>query len=157
MEMIPVEYVKASIRHADQIYELVQHTIKSIYPRYYPAEVVAFFCQLHSRENIVRDIESGNVGVLLYNGRIVGTGSCQDNHITRVYVDPDFQGRGFGSFIMQCLEDEIAGEHDRVYLDASLPACHLYEKRGYTTVRHDRWDVENGAVLVYEVMQKRIG
>ena len=83
-----------------------------------------------------------------------GTGCYQDNHITRVYVLPEFQGRGYGTFIMEQLEDIIAGEYDKVYLDASLPACHLYEKRGYQTIRHDRWNVENGVVLVYEIMEK---
>lgn len=67
---------------------------------------------------------------------------------------PEFQGRGYGTFIMEQLEDIIAGEYDIVCLDASLPACHLYEKRGYQTIRHDRWNVENGVVLVYEIMEK---
>ena len=26
---------------------------------------------------------------------------------TRVYVKPEYQGRGYGSFIMQCLEEDI--------------------------------------------------
>ncbi len=55
---------------------------------------------------------------------------------------------------MQTLEDEIAPRYDTAWLDASLPASHLYETRGYATVEHRHWNVENGVVLVYEVMQK---
>ena len=55
---------------------------------------------------------------------------------------------------MQCLEADIAKKHDSVELDASLPASRLYEKRGYKTVKHEKWDVENGVVLVYEIMEK---
>lgn len=149
-----MEYKKATLQESESIYEMVQTTIKTVYPKYYPKEVVDFFCEHHSLENILKDIENGVVGVLVDDDRMVGTGCYQNNHITRVYVLPEFQGRGFGSFIMEQLEDIIAVEYDKVFLDASLPACHLYEKRGYQTIRHDRWNVENGVVLVYEIMEK---
>lgn len=55
---------------------------------------------------------------------------------------------------MQHLENEIKLKYDTVYLDASLPASHFYEKRGYQTIKHKQWNMENGAVLVYEVMKK---
>ena len=55
---------------------------------------------------------------------------------------------------MECLEADIAKNHESVELDASLPASHLYEKRGYKTVKHEKWSVENGVVLVYEIMEK---
>ena len=151
-----MEYKKATLQESESIYEMVQTTIKTVYPKYYPKEVVDFFCEHHSLENILRDIENGVVGVLIDDDRMVGTGCYQNNHITRVYVLPEFQGRGYGSFIMEQLEDIIAGEYDKVFLDASLPACHLYEKRGYQTIRHDRWNVENGVVLVYEIMEKEL-
>ncbi len=57
---------------------------------------------------------------------------------------------------MQCLENEISLKYDTVYLDASLPASHLYEKRGYQTIKHERWNVKNGRILVYEVMVKSL-
>lgn len=87
---------------------------------------------------------------------IVGTGCYKENHITRVYVKPEYQGRGYGSYIMQCLENQINLKYDTVYLDASLPASHLYEKRGYQTTRHEKWKVKNGRILVYEVMMKSL-
>lgn len=151
-----MEYIKATTNHTEQIFELVQETIKTVYPKYYPGEVVDFFCELHSKENILKDIENGSVGILKVENQIIGTGSYQDNHITRVYVAPAFQGQGYGSYIMQCLENEIAKSFDTVYLDASLPASHLYETRGYKTIKHDKWEVENGVILVYEVMEKQL-
>lgn len=57
---------------------------------------------------------------------------------------------------MQCLEDEIAKKYDKSCLDASLPACIIYEHRGYKTIRHDKWKCENGVVLVYEIMEKKL-
>ena len=149
-----MEYIKAINENIDYIFEIVQKTVTTIYPKYYPKEVVDFFCELHNRENIAADIEKGNVGILVDDNQMVGTGSHDGNHITRVYVLPEFQGKGYGSFIMQCLEDEIAMKYHTVQLDASLPASGLYEHRGYHTIKHEKWTVENGVILVYEIMEK---
>lgn len=149
-----MEYVTATEKDIEQISMIVRDTIQNIYPKYYPQEVVDFFCELHCRENILADIKSGFVGILREDNVAVGTGCCKGNHITRVYVKPECQGKGYGSYIMQCLEDQIGLHYDTVYLDASLPASHLYEKRGYQTIRHEKWNVENGKILVYEVMEK---
>lgn len=151
-----MDYIKATCENIDRVFDIVQNTVKTIYPRYYPKEVVDFFCELHNRENIAKDIENGNVGILVESNQIVGTGSHDGNHITRVYVLPEFQGKGYGSFIMKCLEDEILEKYDKVLLDASLPASHLYEQRGYRTVKHEKWSVGNDVILVYEVMEKEL-
>ena len=45
----------------EAVYDVVQRTIKEIYPKYYPKEVVDFFCEHHSREAILKDIENGDV------------------------------------------------------------------------------------------------
>lgn len=151
-----MEYIKATEKDIDVVYELVQDTVKAIYPKYYPKEVVEFFCEHHCKENITKDVLDGRVGIVMVDDMQVGTGCYEDNHITRVYVKPKYQGQGYGSFIMQCLEASIAKVHDTVMLDASLPASHIYEKRGYKTVKHEKWKVENGVVLVYEVMEKHL-
>lgn len=151
-----MKYIKATRKNIDEIYELVRNTITTIYPKYYPQDVVKFFCDFHNRENILKDIDNGTVGVLEDDGQLIGTGCYSDNHITRVYVNPIFQGQGYGSYIMQALENEIASQHEYVYLDASLPASHLYEKRGYITQKHEKRICENGIILVYEIMRKKL-
>ena len=151
-----MDYIKATEKDLEQITALVQETIKTVYPKYYPKEVVDFFSHLHCLENIRKDVEDGRVGILKKDNEIVGTGCYKENHITRVYVKPTAQKQGYGSFIMECLEKEIGLQYETVNLDASLPACCLYEKRGYKTVKHERWNAENGVVLVYEIMEKHL-
>lgn len=151
-----MEYIKATEKDKEQILMIVQDTIQAIYPKYYPKEVVDFFCELHCKESISEDIKNGFVGILRSDSMVVGTGCYKDNHITRVYVKPEYQNKGYGSYIMQCLENEISLRYDTVYLDASLPASHLYEKRGYQTIKHERLNVKNGRVLTYEVMEKSL-
>ena len=91
---------------------------------------------------------------MVKDGEIIGTGSRTDNHITRVYVLPEYQGLGFGSMIMDELEKEIFRDCDYCELDASLPACIFYENRGYKTVKHIKYDIGGGKSMIYEIMRK---
>ncbi len=149
-------YELAKLEELQAVYDVVQQTIKTIYPKYYPMEVVDFFCQHHSRDAIAEDIKNGYVSVLKIDGTIIATGSFVDDHITRVYVLPKYQKKGYGTYIMKNIEDQIGEKYDKAYVDASLPAAALYEKLGFVTVNHQRYPVENEVILAYEVMEKKI-
>lgn len=58
--------------------------------------------------------------------------------------------------IMDELEREIFEGYDLCVLDASLPACIFYENRGYKTVKHIKYDIGDGAFMIYEIMRKHI-
>lgn len=149
-----IEYRKATLDEAERVCYIVQHTKAEIYPDYYTIAVVDFFGRLHSIDSIVKDIEAGRISVLIKGGEIIGTGSHTENHITRVYVLPEFQGQGYGSHIMNELENEIFPKYDYCELDASLSACIFYENRGFKTVKHVKYDIGNGAFMIYEIMRK---
>lgn len=147
-------YKLATKENVQDVYNIVQHTIKTIYPKYYPAEVVDFFCELHNKDAIAKDIENGHVKILEVDDKLIATGCFMENHITRVYVLPEYQKKGYGTYIVKTMEAEIMKKYDKVNLDASLPAAALYEKLGFTTVKHGKHLVENGVVLAYEIMEK---
>lgn len=151
-----MKYVTATSDMIDSIYDVLHTSIKTIYPKYYPKEVVEFFCQHYSKEHILDGIASGNMGVLADGNRIIGTGCFDCNHITGVYVLPSRQRQGCGTQIMNCLESEISKKYDIAILDASLPAVCLYEHRGYKTVGHGIYELENEVKLVYEIMEKKL-
>lgn len=156
MKIWRMEYKTANSDMVDAIQHVLHTTIQTIYPKYYPNEVVDFFCQHHSREHILDGIASGNMGVLTDGDVVVGTGCFDGNHITGVYVLPCYQKRGCGSQIMDYLEAEIGKRHKVSVLDASLPAVCLYEHRGYKTVGHGIYELENDVKLVYEIMEKKL-
>ena len=151
-----MKYITATSDLADAVYNVLHTTIQSIYPKYYPRAVVDFFCSHHSKEHVLEGIVTGNMGVLLDGREIMGTGCYDGNHITGVYVLPHYQKRGCGSQIMDCLEAEIVKKYDTAILDASLPAACLYEHRGYKTVGHGIYELENEVKLVYEIMEKKL-
>lgn len=151
-----MEFLLARKQDAEQVYELVQETIRTVYPKYYLKEIVDMFCEFHSKENILKDMEAGNTYILSENNEIIGTGTKKENHITRVYVLPGFQRKGYGSFIMGKLEEKIKEQYDSAEIDASLPACNLYARLGYQTVDHGIWECKNGVIQVYEIMKKQL-
>ena len=79
--------ISANLEHLDQIYALVQDTIQSVYPKYYPLEVVDFFCAHHCKENIEKDIIAGTVFLMVDRSVVIGTASYYKYHITRLYVN----------------------------------------------------------------------
>ena len=107
-----MEYRKATGEEAQLVCDIVKETKAKIFPHYYTQAVVDFFGRLHSIDNIRKDIDEGRIDVLVASGKIVGTGSRTGNHITRVYVLPEYEGQGFGTVIMNHLEDEIFAEYD---------------------------------------------
>ncbi len=146
----------ATLNQLNDIFILVQKTIKEIYPNFYNNEVVDFFIEHHSKDNIKKDILDKKVYNLFVENNMVGTGCYKENIITRVYVDPDHQNKGYGTYIIKELENIIIKNSKEIYLDASLPAIKLYEKLGYKTVEHKSIPLINNKLLVYEIMSKRI-
>ena len=78
-------YKLATKENVQDVYNIVQHTIKTIYPKYYPAEVVDFFCELHNKDAIAKDIENGHVKILEVDDKMIATGCFVENGVVLVY------------------------------------------------------------------------
>ena len=131
---------------------IVQTTIRTVYPRYYPAGAVAFFCRHHSDERIRGDIDAGKVYLLREDGGAAGTVTIDGNEISRLFVLPPQQHRGYGKALLDFAERMIFAQHDTVQIDASLPAKGIYRKRGYRETAYHMIPTENGDFLCYDVM-----
>ena len=151
-----MDFQLANKNNLEQVYELVQETIQVVYPKYYLPEIVEMFSEYHCKEHVLQDILARNTYILFQGDTLVGTGTIQENHITRVYVLPRLQGKGYGTYIMKQLEERIRKNYDTIDIDASLPACRLYQRLGYATVDHGIWECKNGVIQVYEIMKKEL-
>jgi GNAT superfamily N-acetyltransferase len=145
----------ASIEDYEVIVDIVHSTVLSVYPYYYLPEAVNFFLQHHCEENIKKDILENRVYVIIDGAeRIVGTGTMEGRYIGRVYVLPEYHGKGYGNALMEALESEIAKSYSSSYLDASLPSYDFYLRRGYQPTEYHKFKVENERIMCYYVMEK---
>ncbi len=148
--------VQAAERDLPIVHELVCRTIRAVYPLYYPAEAVEFFLDHHSPEHILEDIRAGNVWLLWVDGTAVATGTAKGDRMNRVFVLPEYQGKGYGSAMIDRIESVIGRRYGTIRLDASLPAHKIYLKRGYTPVGCGEHLCANGRRLFYTVMEKSL-
>ena len=138
------------------VLQITTDTISKIYPKYYAIGVVDFFLKHHKQDNILEDIENDRVWLLEEDGLFVGTVTIKENAVNRLFVLPEYQSHGYGSQLMDFAEQKIAENFDQIHIDSSLAAKEMYLKRGYTEKRTCRIVADNGDILVYDEMEKRI-
>ncbi|MDE6275957.1 MAG: GNAT family N-acetyltransferase [Clostridia bacterium] len=147
---------KAEIKDTQEIFLLVQNTIRTAYKDAYTKEEVDFFSALHSQEAIKEDISKGIVFVLLDNDKILATATVEDNHLMRVFVEQSHIGQGLGSKIMDFVESEIAKNYRESLLDTSIVAKDFYTRRGYVYTHSDSIEINDGKILKYDIMKKTL-
>lgn len=141
----------------DQVHDIVHTVIDAVYPLYYPAEAVRFFHRLHRREKIMKDFEEKEILVLDRKG-IIGTGTIVENNIRRMFILPEYQGKGHGGKLLAAMEQKIVtAGFDTVELDASIGAYNLYSHAGYSMREFTFVSLEKEARLYYFKMIKHLG
>lgn len=140
---------------SEQVANVVKETVQEVYPRYYPSGAVQFFLDLHSRKRIEEAMSREEIYLASVQGKVIGTGSIRKNEICRLFILPKYQGRGYGSSLMDLLEARIFENYPKVHVDASFPAESMYLKRGYQITSYEKIETENGDFLCYHIMEKR--
>lgn len=140
---------KAKLNDFENIKYIVETTINTVYPKYYPSGAVDFFLKHHSDENIKMSIEADEVYLFYDNNTIIGTGTINRNDIDRLFILPEFQGKGYGTKALDYIENEIFNKYEDVVLSASFPAFEMYRKRGYVTFEYNKLLTDNGDYLCF--------
>jgi len=141
----------------EYVKRITQTTIKAVYPKYYPAGAVQFFCDHHSDEKILEDIKANRVYLIENEENEVGTVTICGNEINRLFVLTKYQHMGYGRALMDFAEKMISKETDTVVLDASLPAKKIYLLRGYKATDYNMIKTDNGDYLCFDVMERHVG
>jgi len=96
---------KFRLTDLNAVRRLIYNTIDVCYPAVYCPEAIKYIKNYHSSENILKGAKKGYTIVLERNNRIAAVGTIIKNgYITRVFVNPEFQGQGIGKLIMEKLQ-----------------------------------------------------
>ena len=110
-----------------------------------------FFIAHHSPENIMKDISAGSVYILYDGGVPAGTVTAAENELNRLFMLPEYQGRGYGGKLLA-----FAERYDNIVLSASLPAKPIYMKKGYIFKDYNSIECSGGDYLCYDEMEKKL-
>ena len=144
-------------QYFEDIFECVHKTIEEIYPKYYPRNVVDFFHNYHSKENMGEQLKNEFTLVLFENNKLIGTGTLLENEIKRFYILPKYQGKGYGKILLEELEKNIEkSKYDNFTLDSSLGAVEFYLKNGYMYKDYKTKDLSDENYLCYLEMDKNV-
>ena len=87
----------------------------------------------------------------------MGTGTLLGKEISRVFVAPDFQGRGIGKLIVSHLE-RCAAENGvkAVYLTSTAVSKAFYESLGYLVIEGEVFSSEGSLAVGYFRMKRTL-
>lgn len=108
-----MEIRKASPADLPMVGFITRRTIQEVYPHYYPRGAVEFFLDWHKDKSILPDIEREEVYLLFDGGMAAGTVTLHGEEITRLYVQPGLQGRGYGRALLDFAERSIGERYGK--------------------------------------------
>ena len=106
---------------------------------FYPAETVNGIVTTCDYDFIKRRMTWTHFYVLKVDDKIVGCGaigpywdSLTESCLFTIFVDPSYQGKGYGRKIIECLEnDEYGLRAKTIYVHSAISAIPFYKKNGY--------------------------
>ena len=104
------EIYRAERRDAEDVCRIVRSTILQVYPRHYSQAVVDEFIKGNDPQTILADIDRGCVYYIRCGVSAVGTVTVRSDLISRLYVLPLYQGRGFGEALLDASFSRIYTE-----------------------------------------------
>ncbi|RAJ83433.1 N-acetylglutamate synthase-like GNAT family acetyltransferase [Chitinophaga dinghuensis] len=75
----------------------------------------------------------------------------------KIYLDPAYQGKGAGKFLLNTVADQVAAKGATILeLDVNRfnKALHFYERMGFSVIKEKNTDIGNGYLMEDYVMQK---
>ena len=152
-----VELRKLEDKLHRQALECILKTVEvSNSPDYLPS-VIEYQLQTHYTMDWIRkQMQSRYFIVTLIEGKVVGTGSLDENEIKAVFVDPSYQRRGVGRAMMEELEEYARTIGLKgVLLKSSITPYDFYKRLDYRLVEKLSEELQGDRIVTY-LMKKRL-
>lgn len=129
------------IEEADiqQVSDLIARTAKKSLTPYYPERAIKKVIKSLDFEGVKKRANWTHFYVIKENERVVACGAIgpyydseTESSLFTIFVDPNFQGKGYGRKIIKTLEnDEYFKRAKRIEIPSSIAAIPFYKKMGY--------------------------
>lgn len=106
-------------------------------------------------EILKKDAKEGYTIVVKDNDKIIGTGTIVGDYISKIYIKPEYHGRGIGKLIVKHLEDKAKSNGVKtIFLASNVYAEKFYTKLGYITTENKEMITPNGYIFKLSWMKK---
>jgi N-acetylglutamate synthase-like GNAT family acetyltransferase len=136
---------------------LMKETISTCYATFPLAYRQHWLEDHHSVDHILQEATEGLTLVMECEGRIIGTGNIMGNRIQSIIIRPDMQRQGYGTELLQRLEQYARNNRiSMLQLSALTPSRPFFEQLGFNTVSEHYFKAENLRQFKYYIMEKRL-
>lgn len=124
----------------EEVSKLIEKTTRTCFADYYPQSEIDAVCESLDAEGVKKRASWTHFYVIKEeNEKIVACGAIgpywdseTESSLFTIFVDPDYQGKGYGRKIIETLEnDEYFLRAKRIEIPASIYAIPFYKKMGY--------------------------
>jgi len=106
-------------------------------------------------EILEKDARKGYTIVVRDNDKIIGTGTIVGNYISKIYIKPEYHGRGIGKLIVNYLEKKAKSNGIKtIFLASNLTAEKFYTKLGYIPTENREIRTPDGYIFKMSWMKK---
>lgn len=133
---------------AEEIHEIHSECLTRTLASYYTPEQIAAWMKGRKPTGYISAANGGERFLVAEaDGCIVGFASWQDGELLSLFVHPDSQGLGVGSYLLEvCLKDAAAQGAPITRLKAARGADQFYTRRGFVPIAQGS-TVKNGEVI----------
>jgi ribosomal protein S18 acetylase RimI-like enzyme len=85
------------------------------------------------------------------DGGVVGLTACTGSHLDQLFVDPDYQQRGIGTFLLETAMRKAPPARTLNVFEKNIVARRFYERHGFGEVSRHYNDDERAIELVYRL------
>jgi GNAT superfamily N-acetyltransferase len=147
---------KAERKDLDKCSKVICKVIREIEAKYYLPKIVNYWQEYNSLQNLENEAKSTEFLVYEERGSILGVGAIEGAHIKKVYVLPEYQGKGVGRSLLENLE-QLAKDKGfcECELNSTINALNFYKRFGYQEQGFVSME-KNGISVTFTRMTKHI-
>lgn len=145
-----MEISRIKEKEFEEVSKLIEKTARMSLEWYYPKSDIEKVCKSLDYEGVKRRASWTHFYVVKEENKIIACGaigpywdSLTESSLFTIFVDPDYQGKGYGRAVMETLEsDEYFKRAKRIEIPASIYAIPFYKKMGY--------EFKNGKMIFHD-------
>ncbi|WP_299738778.1 GNAT family N-acetyltransferase [uncultured Roseobacter sp.] len=130
-----LKFRQATFADVVSLSELIRRTIRVSNSKDYDQKSIDLLCAIFEPEPVTERIEKELILLSFAGTRLVGTVGLKGDYLRSLFVEPVYQGQGFGRVLTTRIEEEARkNAMPEIMVHSSLTAQEFYSALGYNFV-----------------------